>query len=89
MLAGVVKKNGIIMVDFALQLRREKNLAPRNAIIEACLVRSTWPQNIFLRGRVESPNALAAPEMSDITKKAHHNGAQSESGSSTNAQRTS
>jgi HAE1 family hydrophobic/amphiphilic exporter-1 len=39
LLVGLVKKNGIIMVDFALQLRREKNLAPRAAIIEACLVR--------------------------------------------------
>ena len=38
MLVGLVKKNGIIMVDFALQLRRE-NLSPRDAIIEACLVR--------------------------------------------------
>jgi HAE1 family hydrophobic/amphiphilic exporter-1 len=27
------------MVDFALHLRREKGLAPREAIIEACLVR--------------------------------------------------
>jgi HAE1 family hydrophobic/amphiphilic exporter-1 len=39
LLVGLVKKNGIIMVDFALQLRREKNLSPRAAIIEACLVR--------------------------------------------------
>jgi multidrug efflux pump subunit AcrB len=39
LLVGLVKKNGIIMVDFALQLRREKNLSPREAIIEACLVR--------------------------------------------------
>jgi len=39
LLVGLVKKNGIIMVDFALQLRREKNLAPRAAIVEACLVR--------------------------------------------------
>jgi hydrophobic/amphiphilic exporter-1 (mainly G- bacteria), HAE1 family len=39
LLVGLVKKNGIIMVDFALQLRREKKLAPREAIIEACLVR--------------------------------------------------
>ena len=39
LLVGLVKKNGIIMVDFALQLRREKDLAPRDAIIEACLVR--------------------------------------------------
>jgi HAE1 family hydrophobic/amphiphilic exporter-1 len=39
LLVGLVKKNGIIMVDFALQLRREKHLSPRAAIIEACLVR--------------------------------------------------
>jgi hydrophobic/amphiphilic exporter-1 (mainly G- bacteria), HAE1 family len=35
---GLVKKNGIIMIDFALQLRRE-NLPARDAIIQACLVR--------------------------------------------------
>jgi HAE1 family hydrophobic/amphiphilic exporter-1 len=39
LLVGLVKKNGIIMVDFALQLRREKGLSPRAAIVEACLVR--------------------------------------------------
>jgi hydrophobic/amphiphilic exporter-1 (mainly G- bacteria), HAE1 family len=39
LLVGLVKKNGIIMVDFALQLRREKGLSPRDAIVEACLVR--------------------------------------------------
>jgi HAE1 family hydrophobic/amphiphilic exporter-1 len=39
LLVGLVKKNGIIMVDFALQLRRERGLSPRAAIIEACLVR--------------------------------------------------
>ncbi len=39
LLVGLVKKNGIIMVDFALQLRRERELSARDAIIEACLVR--------------------------------------------------
>ncbi len=39
LLVGLVKKNGIIMVDFALQIRREQAIAPRDAIIEACLVR--------------------------------------------------
>jgi HAE1 family hydrophobic/amphiphilic exporter-1 len=39
MLIGLVKKNGIIMVDFALQLQREAGLGPRAAIIEACGVR--------------------------------------------------
>jgi HAE1 family hydrophobic/amphiphilic exporter-1 len=38
LLVGLVKKNGIIMIDFALQLRRE-NLSPRDAIIAACVVR--------------------------------------------------
>ncbi len=39
LLVGLVKKNGIIMVDFALQMRREQGLSPADAIIEACRVR--------------------------------------------------
>ena len=39
MLIGLVKKNGIIMVDFALQLQREAGLAPREAVMEACRIR--------------------------------------------------
>jgi HAE1 family hydrophobic/amphiphilic exporter-1 len=39
LLVGLVKKNGIIMVDFAQQMRRERHLSPREAIIEACVVR--------------------------------------------------
>lgn len=39
MLVGLVKKNGIMMVDFALEAQRERNLSPRDAILEACLVR--------------------------------------------------
>ncbi|MGI9047342.1 MAG: efflux RND transporter permease subunit [Burkholderiales bacterium] len=39
LLVGLVKKNGIMMVDFALQLQREKNLAPAAAIVEASIVR--------------------------------------------------
>jgi len=39
LLVGLVKKNGIMMVDFALQLQREKGLAPREAIVEASLIR--------------------------------------------------
>lgn len=39
LLVGLVKKNGIIMVDFALQQRRERGASARDAIIEACLVR--------------------------------------------------
>lgn len=39
LLVGLVKKNGIIMVDFALQARRERTLSAEQAIIEACRVR--------------------------------------------------
>jgi len=39
LLVGLVKKNGIMMVDFALALQREKNLPPEQAIVEASLVR--------------------------------------------------
>jgi HAE1 family hydrophobic/amphiphilic exporter-1 len=39
MLVGLVKKNGIMMVDFAVEAQREHNKTPREAIHEACLVR--------------------------------------------------
>jgi len=36
MLIGIVKKNGIMMVDFAIVAERGRGLAPREAILEAC-----------------------------------------------------
>jgi HAE1 family hydrophobic/amphiphilic exporter-1 len=39
MLVGLVKKNGIIMIDFAIEARRAKGQSARDAIYEACLVR--------------------------------------------------
>jgi hydrophobic/amphiphilic exporter-1 (mainly G- bacteria), HAE1 family len=39
MLIGLVKKNGIMMVDFAIEARRQRGLSPEDAIYEACLVR--------------------------------------------------
>ena len=39
LLIGLVKKNGIMMVDFALQAEREQGLAPEVAIKQACLLR--------------------------------------------------
>jgi len=39
LLVGLVKKNGIMMVDFALQLQREKGLSAQDAIVEASLIR--------------------------------------------------
>ncbi len=39
MLVGLVKKNGIMMVDFAIEAQRGGEKSPRDAIYEACLVR--------------------------------------------------
>lgn len=39
MLVGLVKKNGIMMIDFALESQRNEGKAPREAIHEACLIR--------------------------------------------------
>jgi multidrug efflux pump len=39
LLIGIVKKNGIMMVDFALEGERSRGLAPEQAIFEACLER--------------------------------------------------
>ncbi|MGB3276925.1 MAG: efflux RND transporter permease subunit [Castellaniella sp.] len=39
LLIGIVKKNAIMMVDFALQAQRREGLDPREAIYRACLAR--------------------------------------------------
>ena len=39
MLVGLVKKNGIIMIDFAIEARRRDKLSAAEAIYEACRVR--------------------------------------------------
>jgi multidrug efflux pump len=39
LLIGIVKKNAIMMIDFAIQAERNDGLAPREAIYQACLLR--------------------------------------------------
>ena len=39
LLIGIVKKNGILMVDFALAVQRSEGKLPREAIFEACMLR--------------------------------------------------
>jgi HAE1 family hydrophobic/amphiphilic exporter-1 len=39
MLVGLVKKNAIMMIDFALDAERKEGKPPREAIVEACLIR--------------------------------------------------
>jgi hydrophobe/amphiphile efflux-1 (HAE1) family protein len=39
LLIGIVKKNGIMMVDFAIQAERDRHLSPEESIRQACLLR--------------------------------------------------
>ncbi|HFY9631993.1 TPA: multidrug efflux RND transporter permease subunit MdtB, partial [Salmonella enterica] len=39
LLIGIVKKNAIMMIDFALAAEREQGMSPRDAIFQACLLR--------------------------------------------------
>ena len=39
MLVGLVKKNGIMMIDFAIEAERNEGKTPREAILEACSIR--------------------------------------------------
>ena len=39
LLMGIVKKNAIMMIDFALEAERSENLSPEEAIFKACVIR--------------------------------------------------
>src|SRR6202011_376845 len=39
LLIGIVKKNAILMIDFAVDAQRDEGLSPREAIFKACLLR--------------------------------------------------
>jgi multidrug efflux pump len=39
LLMGIVKKNAIMMIDFAIEAERERGISPEDAIYEACLLR--------------------------------------------------
>jgi multidrug efflux pump len=39
LLIGIVKKNAIMMIDFALEAEREEHMAPEDSIYQACLLR--------------------------------------------------
>ncbi len=39
LLVGLVKKNGIIMIDFAIEAQRKEGKSPIDAIYEACIIR--------------------------------------------------
>jgi HAE1 family hydrophobic/amphiphilic exporter-1 len=39
LLVGLVKKNGIMMIDFALDAQRKEAASPQDAIFKACIIR--------------------------------------------------
>jgi len=39
LLIGIVQKNAIMLIDFAIDAQREQGLLPRDAIVQACLLR--------------------------------------------------
>ncbi len=39
LLIGIVKKNAIMMIDFALEAERQEGKSPQEAIYQACLLR--------------------------------------------------
>ncbi len=39
LLIGIVKKNAILMIDFAIDAERHQGMTPREAIYQACLLR--------------------------------------------------
>ncbi len=39
LLMGIVKKNAIMMIDFALEAERHQGMSPYDAIVQACLLR--------------------------------------------------
>ena len=39
LLIGIVKKNAILMIDFALETERKQDISAKNAIYQACLLR--------------------------------------------------
>jgi HAE1 family hydrophobic/amphiphilic exporter-1 len=51
MLVGLVKKNGIMMVDFAVTAQAEQKKTPEEAIYDACLVRMDRLQKRLRRRR--------------------------------------
>ena len=39
LLIGIVKKNAIMMIDFAIEAERDEHLSPKDAIYKACVLR--------------------------------------------------
>ena len=57
MLIGIVKKNAIMQIDFALEAERRRDMSPADAIREGCLIRLPITDDDYggaVRGRCRS-----------------------------------
>ena len=61
MLVGIVKKNAIMMIDFALEAQRDQGLTPSQAIFEGCLVVITSYSIHYTKLYEPSPPGAAPP----------------------------
>lgn len=69
MLIGIVKKNAIMMIDFALEAQRSENQTPAQAIYNACLVRfRPIMMTTFAAFMGALPIALAVGEGSEVRR---------------------
>ena len=73
LLIGIVKKNAIMMIDFALAAERNEGLSPRDAIFQACLLRFSFsggprPMQITSSTRSAGPAAALARAESSANK---------------------
>ncbi|MDF2866947.1 MAG: multidrug transporter subunit MdtB [Gammaproteobacteria bacterium] len=69
MLIGIVKKNAIMMIDFALEVQRTENQTPAQAIYNACLVRfRPIMMTTFAAFMGALPIALAFGEGSEVRR---------------------
>ncbi|MBN0538070.1 efflux RND transporter permease subunit, partial [Pseudomonas aeruginosa] len=62
LLIGIVKKNAIMMIDFALEAERNNGLSPREAILEACMMRFRPIMMIDFALEAERNNGLSPRE---------------------------
>ncbi len=59
LLIGIVKKNAIMMIDFAIEAKRSQHLIPTDAIFQACVLRFR-PIMMTTHGRDPRSNATGA-----------------------------
>jgi multidrug efflux pump len=61
LLMGIVKKNAIMMIDFALDAERQGGLSPTDAIVQACRLRFRPDHDDDPRGSLRRVAARAGP----------------------------